>query len=84
MLISNLKRIYININQYTCNGKFISSCRLKPLQFAFQNVGNLGPATDYYKKMALDCSAQQIAVDLFMLNGQYGDLATVCKYGYCL
>jgi hypothetical protein len=30
----------------------------------FQNVSNLGPATDFYKKLALDCSAQQVAVDL--------------------
>lgn len=44
-----------------------------------QNVSNLGPATDFYKKLALDCSAQQTAVDLFMMNGQYADLATVCK-----
>ncbi|OWF43608.1 protein transport protein Sec24A-like isoform X2 [Mizuhopecten yessoensis] len=42
-----------------------------------KNVSNLGPATDFYKKLALDCSAQQTAVDLFMLNGQYADLATV-------
>ncbi|KAL8573166.1 hypothetical protein ACOMHN_036151 [Nucella lapillus] len=41
------------------------------------NVCNLGPASDFYKKLALDCSAQQVAVDLFMLNGQYADLASV-------
>lgn len=29
--------------------------------------------------MALDCSGQQIAVDLFLLNSQYSDLATLCK-----
>ena len=45
----------------------------------FQNTSNLGPASDFYKKLALDCSAQQVAVDLFMLNGQYADIATVCK-----
>lgn len=37
----------------------------------------LGPATDFYKKLALDCSGQQIAVDLFTLNSQYLDLATL-------
>lgn len=37
----------------------------------------LGPATDFYKKLALDCSGQQIAVDLFTLNSQYVDLATL-------
>ncbi|XP_012934788.1 protein transport protein Sec24A [Aplysia californica] len=42
-----------------------------------KNVTNIGPATDFYKKLSLDCSAQQIAVDLFMLNGQYADIATL-------
>lgn len=44
---------------------------------ASKDVPNLGPATDFYKKLALDCSAQQIAVDLFMLNSQYIDMASV-------
>ncbi|XP_048764632.2 protein transport protein Sec24A-like isoform X2 [Ostrea edulis] len=42
-----------------------------------KNVANLGPAIDFYKKLALDCSAQQVAVDLFMLNGQYADIASI-------
>ncbi|KAF4526569.1 hypothetical protein B566_EDAN009585 [Ephemera danica] len=37
----------------------------------------LNPATDFYKRLALDCSGQQIAVDLFLLNSQYADLATL-------
>lgn len=37
----------------------------------------LGPATDFYKKLALDCSGQQVAVDLFTLSSQYVDLATL-------
>ena len=45
-----------------------------------QDGGNLGPATDFYKKLALDCSAQQIAVDLFMMNGQYADIASLGKH----
>ena len=48
--------------------------------FSMKNVTNLGPATDFYKKLALECSAQQVAVDLFMLNGQYTDIASICKY----
>jgi protein transport protein SEC24 len=40
-------------------------------------VALLGPTTDFYKKMALDCSGQQIAVDLFVLNNQHVDLATL-------
>uniref|UniRef100_A0A4W4EBK9 SEC24 homolog B, COPII coat complex component n=1 Tax=Electrophorus electricus TaxID=8005 RepID=A0A4W4EBK9_ELEEL len=44
---------------------------------------HLGPATDFYKKLALDCSGQQIGVDLFLLSSQYSDLASlacVSKY----
>ncbi|CAL1535614.1 unnamed protein product [Lymnaea stagnalis] len=44
---------------------------------AGKNVTIIGPATDFYKKLSLDCSAQQIAVDLFMLNAQYADIATL-------
>jgi len=37
----------------------------------------LGPSTDFYKKLALDCSGQQIAVDLFALGSAYMDVATL-------
>uniref|UniRef100_V9K9W1 Protein transport protein Sec24A-like protein n=1 Tax=Callorhinchus milii TaxID=7868 RepID=V9K9W1_CALMI len=42
-----------------------------------KDVQHLSPAIDFYKKLALDCSGQQIAVDLFLLNGQYSDLASL-------
>ncbi|XP_031722794.1 protein transport protein Sec24B [Anarrhichthys ocellatus] len=42
-----------------------------------KGVQHLGPATDFYKKLALDCSGQQIAVDLFLLSSQYTDLASL-------
>ncbi|XP_063046534.1 protein transport protein Sec24A isoform X2 [Engraulis encrasicolus] len=48
-----------------------------------KGVPHLGPATDFYKKLALDCSGQQIGVDLFLLSSQYSDMATlacVSKY----
>ena len=37
----------------------------------------INPATDFYKKLALECSEHQIAVDLFNLSSSYSDLATV-------
>ncbi|XP_005002956.1 protein transport protein Sec24B isoform X2 [Cavia porcellus] len=40
-------------------------------------VQHLGPATDFYKKLALDCSGQQTAMDLFLLSSQYSDLASL-------
>ena len=43
----------------------------------FQKVSNLGPATDFYKKLSLECSAQQIAVDIFLLNTQYADMSSI-------
>nr|XP_015205062.1 PREDICTED: protein transport protein Sec24A isoform X2 [Lepisosteus oculatus] len=42
-----------------------------------KDIQHLSPATDFYKKLALDCSGQQIAVDLFLLSGQYCDLASL-------
>ncbi len=46
---------------------------------SLQGVQHLSPATDFYKKLALDCSGQQIGVDLFLLSSQYADLASLCK-----
>ncbi|XP_066245647.1 protein transport protein Sec24A [Euwallacea similis] len=37
----------------------------------------LNPANDFYKRLALECSGQQIAVDLFIVNSQYVDIATI-------
>ncbi|KAM3961962.1 LOW QUALITY PROTEIN: protein transport protein Sec24AB [Aphomia sociella] len=42
-----------------------------------KDVAHLNPATDFYKRLALDCSGAQVAVDLFLLNSQYCDLATL-------
>lgn len=47
------------------------------LWFSCQDVQHLSPATDFYKKLALDCSGQQVAVDLFLLSAQYCDLASL-------
>ncbi|KAK3873886.1 hypothetical protein Pcinc_021127 [Petrolisthes cinctipes] len=51
--------------------------REDPNQRAGKDIQNMGPATDFYKKLALDCSGQQIAVDLFALNSHYVDMATL-------
>lgn len=53
--------------------------RENPNERSAKDVHHLGPATDFYKRHALECSGQQIAVDLFLLNSQYSDLATICK-----
>lgn len=45
-----------------------------------KDVAHLNPATDFYKRHALECSGYQIAVDLFLLNQQYSDMATLCKF----
>ncbi|EFX84798.1 hypothetical protein DAPPUDRAFT_209148 [Daphnia pulex] len=51
--------------------------REDPNQRAAKDVPNLNAATDFYKKFALDCSGQQVAVDLFLLGGQYMDIASL-------
>jgi protein transport protein SEC24 len=40
-------------------------------------VALLNPSTDFYKKLALDCTGQQVAVDLFVIASQHCDLATI-------
>ena len=39
----------------------------------------LNPCTDFYKKLALECSERQVAVDLFCLSPSYCDLASVSQ-----
>ncbi|KAK0413501.1 hypothetical protein QR680_006843 [Steinernema hermaphroditum] len=56
-------------------GKLAS--RKNPNEKAAADVKNLGPTTDFYKSFALECTGNQIAVDLFLLNSQYNDLATL-------
>ncbi|XP_059616882.1 protein transport protein Sec24A [Phlebotomus argentipes] len=51
--------------------------REDPNNRSAKEVPHLGPATDFYKRLALECSGQQIAVDIFLLNSQYSDLATL-------
>ncbi|XP_032558491.1 protein transport protein Sec24A isoform X1 [Chiroxiphia lanceolata] len=51
--------------------------REEPNQRATAKDIHLTPSTDFYKKLALDCSGQQVAVDLFLLSGQYSDLASL-------
>lgn len=62
--------------------------REDPNNRSAKDILHLNPATDFYKRLALDCSGQQIAVDLFLLNQQYSDLATlsgISKYsGGCI
>lgn len=53
--------------------------RENPNERSGKDVHHLGPATDFYKRHALECSGQQIAVDLFLLNSQYSDLSTLCE-----
>ena len=47
-----------------------SSASLTPL---------LNPVSDFYKRLALECSEHQVAVDLFSLSPSYSDLATVSQ-----
>ncbi|XP_047005169.1 protein transport protein Sec24A [Schistocerca americana] len=51
--------------------------REDPSQRAGKDAPHLNPATDFYKRLALDCSGHQVAVDLFIVNSQYCDLATI-------
>ena len=47
------------------------------LALLLQEKLTLSPSSDFYKKLALDCSAQQIGVDLFLMSFRYSDLTTL-------
>ncbi|GJQ65437.1 hypothetical protein Trydic_g7544 [Trypoxylus dichotomus] len=51
--------------------------REDPNQRSSSDVPHLNPANDFYKRLALECSGQQIAVDLFLLNSQFVDISTI-------
>ncbi|XP_064552039.1 protein transport protein Sec24A [Drosophila montana] len=51
--------------------------REDPNNRSAKDVAHLNPATDFYKRFALECSGYQIAVDLFLMNQQYSDMATI-------
>ncbi|EDS35483.1 transport protein SEC24 [Culex quinquefasciatus] len=54
--------------------------REDPNNRSSKDVAHLGPATDFYKRLALDCSAQQIAVDLFLLNTGISKFSGGCMH----
>ncbi|KAG5893368.1 hypothetical protein JTB14_000132 [Gonioctena quinquepunctata] len=53
------------------------TAREDPSQRASTEVAHLNPVNDFYKRIALECSGQQIAVDMFIVNSQYVDIATI-------
>ncbi|KAF6029799.1 SEC24B [Bugula neritina] len=65
--------------------------REDPNQRASSKPANLQPATDFYKMLSLEAAGQQIAIDMFLLNTQYIDHASLggaarhcggCLYSY--
>lgn len=63
----------------SCSSIIMSEIFLGYYLISIQGAQHLGPAIDFYKKFALDCSGQQVAVDLFLLSGQYSDMASLGK-----
>ncbi|KAM9373470.1 protein transport protein Sec24A [Phaethornis superciliosus] len=70
-------RVSVFQTQLPSVGMGALKAREEPNQKSTAKDIHLTPSTDFYKKMALDCSGQQVAVDLFLLSGQYSDLASL-------
>uniref|UniRef100_A0A5S6R125 Protein transport protein Sec24B n=1 Tax=Trichuris muris TaxID=70415 RepID=A0A5S6R125_TRIMR len=51
--------------------------REDPNMRAAKEVQHMSAACDFYKLLALDCTANQVAVDLFVLSERFVDVATV-------
>ncbi|MCL4116854.1 UNVERIFIED_CONTAM: hypothetical protein GTU68_041058 [Idotea baltica] len=70
-------RISVMISTLPTIGPGALKAREDPNQRSAKDISHLEPATDFYKKLALDCSGQQVAVDLFTFNSHYIDLASL-------
>lgn len=70
------------ISLFTCSRPSLGQGTLRPLDPQAVDQ-KLTPTSDFYKRMALDCTTQQISVDLFALNTEYSDVATMgeCSAG---
>jgi protein transport protein SEC24 len=79
LLMSTGGRITILQTYLPTLGPGALKAREDPNMRAAKEVQFLQPATDFYKTLALECSSTQVAVDLFLLSGQYADLTTICK-----
>lgn len=77
MIASTGGRITVFQSTLPSVGPGALTVREDPNHRAGVEVQHLNPANDFYKRLALECSCQQIAVDLFIVNSQYVDLATI-------
>ena len=53
---------------------------LKNRETGERKVQNFGPATDFYKRLALESTGKQVSYDLFLMSKSPIDLATLCKF----
>jgi len=70
------------ISIMACSRPSIGQGALKPLDLNAKVTG-FAPTSDFYKRMALECTSLQVCVDLFALNVEYIDLSTlgdIAKY----
>lgn len=44
------------------------------------NAKGFSSTSDFYKRLALECTSQQVCVDLFALNTEYIDLGTLSEF----
>jgi protein transport protein SEC24 len=61
---------------FACARPSIGQGALKPFDTNAKVVG-FSSTNDFYKRLALECTSQQVSVDLFALNTEYIDLATL-------
>uniref|UniRef100_A0A915L664 Protein transport protein Sec24B n=1 Tax=Romanomermis culicivorax TaxID=13658 RepID=A0A915L664_ROMCU len=83
LLSDNGGRVTVMISVLPTIGPGCLSGRENPNMRSAEEVQHLEAATDFYRTLALEFSSQQIAVDLFALNTQYIDLATIFVNCFC-
>uniref|UniRef100_A0A1I7S4Z2 Protein transport protein Sec24-like n=2 Tax=Bursaphelenchus xylophilus TaxID=6326 RepID=A0A1I7S4Z2_BURXY len=63
------------ISLFTASRPTVGQGILKPLDPQAKN--QIGTTSDFYKRMALECTSNQIGIDLFAFNTEYADIVTL-------
>ncbi|KAI6214453.1 hypothetical protein M3Y94_00270100 [Aphelenchoides besseyi] len=65
------------LSVFTCSRPSVGQGALKPVDLTAKGNEGFSPTSDFYKRFALECTSQQVCVDIFALNVEYVDLNTL-------
>jgi protein transport protein SEC24 len=66
------------ISAFACSRPSVGQGVLNPLD-ATSKLSAFSSTSDFYKRLSLECTSQQVCVDLFAMNTEYIDLGTLSE-----